>query len=241
MRSARPIREFRIQMYLPFLPDKVMKALHCWECQQSSISPFLLVIHSRTQKHVDLTLRFDSECLLSIPRARHLNGLLTMPKKHHIVDTQPCKSIMSLSDHQWKKIIRDTVQECFLQDFRTIYIVLHSARLFVASTGTAQLLFVASTGKPQRIFVASTCKPQRLLVASTGTAQLLFVATTDTAQRLFVATTDTAQRLHTHTHTHSHTNTNTHTHTHTFYSAVQFFHRHHHCLGNPCGNKTTRL
>jgi hypothetical protein len=32
------IREIRIQIYLPFWPDKVLRDLHCWEWQQSNIS-----------------------------------------------------------------------------------------------------------------------------------------------------------------------------------------------------------
>jgi hypothetical protein len=71
----------RIWIYLPFWPDKVMRNLHCWEWQQSSISAFFF-FSSVTHGHKTcyLTLRFASECLLSIPRAQHLNGLLTMLK-----------------------------------------------------------------------------------------------------------------------------------------------------------------
>jgi hypothetical protein len=35
-----------------------------------------------------------------------MNGLLTMLKKHHILDTQQSKTIMTLSDHQGKQIIQ---------------------------------------------------------------------------------------------------------------------------------------
>jgi hypothetical protein len=86
------IREIRIRIYLPFLPDKVMTDLLCWEWQSSSIwACFKLVAHSWTQKHVTWHSGFSSECLLSISRAQHLNGLLTALKWYH---TQQCKTIL---------------------------------------------------------------------------------------------------------------------------------------------------
>jgi hypothetical protein len=37
-----------------------------------------------------------------------------------ILDTQQCKTIMTLSNHKGRQIIRDTIRKCFLQDFLTI-------------------------------------------------------------------------------------------------------------------------
>jgi hypothetical protein len=66
-----------------------------------------------------LTPRFASECLLSVPHAQRLNGLL---KQNHILDTQQCKTIMTLSDHKRKQVVGDTIQKCFLPDFQTMFI-----------------------------------------------------------------------------------------------------------------------
>jgi hypothetical protein len=66
------------------------------------------------------TSRFVSKCLLSKPRSQRLNGLLTMLKYHHILDTQQCKTIMTLSDHEGTQIIRDTIPKSFLRDFRAM-------------------------------------------------------------------------------------------------------------------------
>jgi hypothetical protein len=57
---------------------------------------------------------FASECLLSVPRAQPLNGLLTMLKSYHciILDIQQYRTLMTLSDHKGKQIIRDTFQKC---------------------------------------------------------------------------------------------------------------------------------
>jgi hypothetical protein len=40
----------------------------------------------------------------------------------HIFDTEHCKTLMTLSDHEGKQIIRDNIQKCFLQDIRTMFI-----------------------------------------------------------------------------------------------------------------------
>jgi hypothetical protein len=61
---------------------------------------------------------------MSITCAQQMNGLQTMLMQHHILDNQQSKAIMTLSDHKGKQIIKDTIQECFLQDFRTILIVM---------------------------------------------------------------------------------------------------------------------
>jgi hypothetical protein len=42
--------------------------------------------------------------------------------EHHILGTQQCKTIMTLSDHKGKQIIRNTIQKRFQQDFRTMFI-----------------------------------------------------------------------------------------------------------------------
>jgi hypothetical protein len=36
---------------------------------------------------------------------------------HHILDTQQCKTIMTLSDHKGKQIITDTIQKVFPAKF----------------------------------------------------------------------------------------------------------------------------
>jgi hypothetical protein len=69
-----------------------------------------------------LTPRFASECLLAVPCGQHLNGLLTMLKYHHILDTQQCEAIMTLSHHKGKQIIKDTIQKRFVRDFLTMLI-----------------------------------------------------------------------------------------------------------------------
>jgi hypothetical protein len=58
--------------------------------------------------------RPNEDLRLSVPRAQHLNGLLTM-LKYYILDTQRCKTIMTLANHEGQKIIRYTIQRCFLQ------------------------------------------------------------------------------------------------------------------------------
>jgi hypothetical protein len=63
-----------------------------------------------------LTLRVVSECLQSKPHAQHFEKLFAMLKYHHILDTKQCKTIITLSDHKGKQLIRDTIQKGFLQD-----------------------------------------------------------------------------------------------------------------------------
>jgi choline kinase len=43
--------------------------------------------------------------------------------KYHILDAKLCETIITLSDHKGKQMIRETIQKCSLQDFRTIFIV----------------------------------------------------------------------------------------------------------------------
>jgi hypothetical protein len=59
------ITEIHIRIYAPFWPDKVMRDLHCWEWQQSTISVFFFFSLSLINglKTCYLTLRFATECL----------------------------------------------------------------------------------------------------------------------------------------------------------------------------------
>jgi hypothetical protein len=53
----------------------------------------LIFTHSWAQKHIAyFTPGFTSDSLLSVSRAQHLNSLLTMLKKHDILNTQQCKN-----------------------------------------------------------------------------------------------------------------------------------------------------
>jgi hypothetical protein len=77
IRYKTPIKEIRIRIYLPFWPDKVMGDLH-WG-SSLVFQHFLLACHSITGTQTCfLTPMFASECLLSVRREQHLNGLLTM-------------------------------------------------------------------------------------------------------------------------------------------------------------------
>jgi hypothetical protein len=119
---SRNNKKFRVQIYFPFWTDKVMRDLHRWKWQLFSDCR-----SSIDTKTCYLTLRFAAERLMSINvtvnyRAQHLNGLLTVLKKIHILDTQQCRTITTLSDHIGKQIIRATTQKWCLQDFQTMFI-----------------------------------------------------------------------------------------------------------------------
>jgi hypothetical protein len=49
------LREFRIRIYLPFWPEKVMRDLHCWEWQQFIISALSSLSGSQIQKQLLVT------------------------------------------------------------------------------------------------------------------------------------------------------------------------------------------
>jgi hypothetical protein len=118
-------RHFK-RIYLPFGPDKVMIDSHCWEKQQSSISVFCLNL-SLTHGHTNLLS--DNQVCIRIPPICTPCTALEWPADNHLLelhqifDTQQCKTIMTLSYCKEKQTIRDTVQKCFLQDFRTIFLL----------------------------------------------------------------------------------------------------------------------
>jgi hypothetical protein len=112
-----------------------------------------------------LPLRFASACLPFVPHAKHLYGLLTMLKTHHILDTQQCKTIMTLSDHTGKQIIRDisklfsfkrifkqclfTISHCRLEFFVTFSFAAKKIFLFIVLFSTLNCQVKSSQVKIQ--------------------------------------------------------------------------------------------
>jgi hypothetical protein len=115
---------FCIRIYLPVWPDKVMRDLHCWEWQQFSISALSSLSLTREHKNIlrDTQVSFRVSPVF-IPCTALLIGLMTMLKKHHILETQQCKTIMTLSDHKGKQISRDAIPKRFMRDFWTMFII----------------------------------------------------------------------------------------------------------------------
>jgi hypothetical protein len=61
-----------------------------------------------------------------------LNGLRTMLKYHHLLDTEQFKTIMTLSDYKGKQIIRDTIVKSV---FCTISTNIYFYFIFVSALG----------------------------------------------------------------------------------------------------------
>jgi hypothetical protein len=80
--------------------------------------------------------------LLSVPGVQLWNDLLSMMTKHHI-DTQHCKTIMTLSDHDGEQIIRDTIP-CFLEDFEQ-YLLKRTVQYAKTTTCLLFIWFMCTT------------------------------------------------------------------------------------------------
>jgi hypothetical protein len=98
--KSTAIREIiDIRIYLPLWPDESGEIYTA----ESGIRfhHFSGACHSIVDtKTCYLTPRFASECLLSTPHAQHFICLVTMPKWHHIIDNQQCKTTMTVPDHK---------------------------------------------------------------------------------------------------------------------------------------------